>query len=176
MPLFIYLMPIVSSVIKTKTKQMKKLIFIAIILIASITGIQAQSESEKANMYFTTQVEGTMEEVLVKLKSELKTEKFGVVTELNMDKTLQEKLGVDMMPYKILGVCSPKHAYQAIQAEENIGVFLPCKMILKQVDEETIEIVAINPAVMMSLLDNPEVTKVGEEVANSMEKVLRNMN
>jgi len=155
---------------------MKKYIIILTTLFSIHFAAHAQSDADKNNMYFTTQVNGNLEEVYQKLQEVLKTEKFGVVTELDMDKTLNKKLGVEMMPYKIVGICSAKHAHQALQAEENIGVFLPCKMILKQIEDETVEVVAINPAVIMGMLQNPEITEIGEEVGASIERVIKNLN
>lgn len=153
---------------------MKKLIFITALTLIFIAA-QAQSVSNQNEMYFTTQVEGSISEVFEKVKVALKAEKFGVVTELDMDKTLHKKLGVEMMPYKIVGICSAKHANQVLQYEENIGVFLPCKMILKQIEDHTVEVVALNPEVVMGVLQNPEITEIGEEVGASIKRVIQEL-
>jgi len=154
---------------------MKKYILIIIVLFSVNFTTHAQTKPAENNMYFSTQVEGNIEDVFEKLQQDLKTEKFGVVTEIDMDKTLNEKLGVELMPYKIIGICSPKHAYKAIQAEENIGVFLPCKMILKQIDKDIVEVVAVNPAVMMGMLQNSDLTEVGNEVGETIQRVINNL-
>lgn len=149
---------------------MKNFIITTILFLGIVVGASAQSGNSE--MYFTTQVEGNIEEVFEQLQEVLKTEKFGVVTELDMDKTLNKKLGVEMMPYKIVGICSAKHAHQVLQFEENIGVFLPCKMILKQKEDNLVEVVALNPEVVMGVLQNPEITEVGKEVGASIERVI----
>ncbi len=89
-----------------------------------------------------------------------------------MDKTLREKIGADIKPYKILGVCSPEHAHAALQAEPNIGVFLPCKVVIKQLDENQVEVVAVNPMLMMQMLKNPELNEVAREVTTGLQKAI----
>ncbi|MCB2220444.1 MAG: DUF302 domain-containing protein [Bacteroidetes bacterium] len=126
-------------------------------------------------IYFSKQVNGTMEEVYQKVVDALKTEKFGVITEVDMAKTLKEKIDVDIMPYRILGVCNPGSAYEALKAEPNIGVFLPCKVILKQMDENTIEVVAANPEMMMKMLDNKNLDKTAREVSTKLAKVIHGL-
>ena len=145
-------------------------------MIAGMLASNAQNEvvtsQNEKDLFFTKQVKGSMEEVYQKVVEALKVEKFGVITEIDMAKTLNEKLGVEMKPYKILGVCNPGFAYEAITAEPNIGVFLPCKVILKQLDENTIEVVSINPESMMKLLENEKLNETAESVARKLEKVI----
>ena len=81
------------------------------------------------------------------MKASLKEQGFGIITEIDMHSTLEEKLGdVDMKPYRILGACNPKYAYQTLQKEENIGLFLPCKVLIKQTDENRCDVVMVNPS------------------------------
>ncbi len=147
-----------------------------LLMIAGLLTANAQNEvitgKNQKDLFFTKQVKGSMEEVYQKVVDALKIEKFGVITEIDMAKTLNEKLGVDMKPYKILGVCNPGFAYEAIQAEPNIGVFLPCKVILKQLDENTIEVVSINPESMMKMLENEKLNETAESVGKKLEKVI----
>ena len=130
------------------------------------------SAQDSQSMYFTGKVKGTIESVEASLRIELEKEKFGVITEIDMAKTLKEKINADIMPYKILGVCNPKFAYEAIQAEENIGVFLPCKVILKQIDEGTVEVVSVNPSSMMKMIGNADLDATADEVGKKLEKVI----
>ena len=90
------------------------------------------NSQETADYYFSKEVKGSFDEVIDKTKKSLKEQGFGIITEIEMDKTLKEKLDdVDMMRYTILGACNPKFAYQTLQLEENIGLFLPCKVLVK---------------------------------------------
>lgn len=145
-------------------------------LIAGFLATNAQSEvitvKNEKDLFFTKQVKGSMEEVYQQVVEALKVEKFGVITEIDMAKTLNEKLGVEMKPYKILGVCNPGFAYEAIQAEPNIGVFLPCKVVLRQLDENTIEVVSVNPEAMMKMLENERLDATAESVGKKLEKVI----
>jgi len=145
-------------------------------MVAGVMSVNAQSEiknnQQKSELFFSKQVQGSMEEVYQRVVEALKVEKFGVITEIDMAKTLNEKLGVEMKPYKILGVCNPGFAYEAIQAEPNIGVFLPCKVILKQLDENTIEVVSMNSETMMKMLENEKLDKTAKSVGQKLEKVV----
>ena len=82
-----------------------------------------------------------------------------------MDTKLKEKLSdVKMKPYKILGVCNPSYAYQTIQIDENIGLFLPCKVLIKEKGNGMIEIVMVNPSALMNMLENKELKNIAEKV------------
>lgn len=149
---------------------MKSIILGIVFLIAGTSGVSAQ---DSQSMFFSGKVEGTIETVEALLITELEKEKFGVITEIDMAKTLKEKIDADIMPYKILGVCNAKFAYQAIQAEENIGVFLPCKVILKQIDANTVEVVSINPSSMMRMIGNKDLDTTADEVGKKLETVIK---
>ena len=155
---------------------MRTIQFFIILLIAGAMSVNAQSESTVSqtgkDLFFSKQVEGTMDEVYQRVVEALKAENFGVITEIDMAKTLNEKLGVEMKPYRILGVCNPGFAFEAIQAEPNIGVFLPCKVILKQMDENTIEVVSINPETMMMMLGNEKLDSTAQAVGVKLERVI----
>ncbi|MEZ5196587.1 MAG: DUF302 domain-containing protein [Bacteroidales bacterium] len=131
---------------------MKKVhILLAGLLFSVFISNAQQGDSSKSNdsYYFSKTVKGTLESVTAQVKESLKEESFSVITEIDMDKTLKEKIDVDIQPYRILGVCNAKYAYQTLQIEENIGIFLPCKMVIKQLDENTVEVVSVNPSVLM---------------------------
>ncbi len=151
---------------------MKAVKILIVILMAGSLSLSAQKDK---SMYFTAKVPGTIESVEKELRAELEKEKFGVITEIDMAKTLKEKINADIMPYKILGVCNAKFAYKAMQAEENIGVFLPCKMILKQVDPGTVEVVSVNPASMMKMIGNDDLNTTADEVGIMLEMVVKRM-
>ena len=148
--------------------------FFILILVFSFMTAMAQKTSEV--YYFSTIVKAPFEETTTRVKAVLKEQGFGVMTELDMDKKIQGSIeGVDMKPYRLLGVCNPKLALKALEAEPNIGLFLPCKMIIREVDAQTTEVVSIDPSVMMKMLGNPALIPVGEEVSARLQKVMEGL-
>ena len=147
-------------------------IFLAIAtLLLTFNVVNAQ---ESPDYYFSKTVDGTFEEVTNKTKAALKDQGFGVITEIDMDVKLKEKLDdVDLRPYKILGVCSPAYAWKTIQEEENIGLFLPCKVLIKDVGDGKVEVVMVDPEAIMGFLQKEELNKVATEVSNSFKLALK---
>ena len=144
-----------------------------LILLISIQSLSAQ---ENENFYFSKTVEGTFEEVTNKTKALLKEQGFGVITEIDMDVTLKEKLqDIELKPYKILGICNPSIAYKTLQVEENIGVFLPCKAIIKDIGNGKIEVVIVNPAALMGMLNKAELLTIANEVSEKFQKALNGL-
>lgn len=143
---------------------------ILLISILSMNNINAQMEKDKP--FFSKKVRGTFEEVYSKVNQSIESNGFGVVTELNMDKKLKEKLDVSIGNYHILGICNPKLAYDAIQIEENIGVFLPCKLVIRKVKDGEFEVATFNPSIMMGVLENPELDKVALHVSQKLQDIL----
>ena len=140
-------------------KTLKITLILAIIL--SFQELAAQD-----SYYFSKTLKGTFEEITNELKTELKEQGFGVITEIDMDSKIQEKLPeVVMNPYKILGICNPAFAYETLQIENNIGVFLPCKAIIKDNKDGTIEVVIVNPSALMGMLNNPDLTSIADKVS-----------
>lgn len=101
----------------------------------------------------------------------LKQEGFGVLTEIDVQATLKKKLDVDVQPHVILGACNPGFAYQAIQAEDAIGVLLPCNVVLKQVADKTTRVFLTRVSGMFSLVDNPHMGSVADEVGARLERI-----
>jgi uncharacterized protein (DUF302 family) len=99
----------------------------------------------------------------------LKKEGFGVLTEIDVQEKMKEKLGLDMRKYIILGACHPPNAYQAILAEENIGLMLPCNVIVYEKGGKTV-LSVIRPTVAMQMVDNAGIQKVSEEVEEMLQK------
>ena len=102
-----------------------------------------------------------------RVKDALKKEGFGVLTEIDLQKIMNEKLGVDMGKYIILGTCNPPSAYQAILTEGNIGLMLPCNVIVYEKNGRTV-LSFIRPAVAMQMIDNAELRKVAEAVEGKL--------
>ena len=152
---------------------MKSLQIMIVVLTMTFGTLFAQAQE---NLFFSKTLQGSFEEVTQTVKSALKEQGFGVVTEIDMDVTLKEKLPeADLMPYKILGVCNPSYAYKTIQLEENIGLFLPCKAIVKDIGNGEIEVAIVNPVALMDMLDNPELVSVAKGVSEKFKTALSNM-
>ncbi len=120
---------------------------------------------------FNISVSGAMDDVINKVKEALKTEGFGVLTEIDVAATLKEKIDVDRNPYVILGACNPALANQAINAEPDIGLLLPCNVVVRKEDDGSITIAFMDPAAVLGIVDREEVTKLGLEVRGKLEKV-----
>ena len=110
----------------------------------------------------STLVEGNFEDVKEKVIAALKTQGFGILTEINIQKVLKEKINADYEPYLILGACNPKFANQALSADRSIGLLLPCNVVLRQ-DGERVEVSIQDPEAMFSMVDigaNSELKKL----------------
>ncbi len=125
--------------------------------------------------YFGKTVELSFDDAIVRVTEELKKEGFGVLTEIDMQATLKKKLDVDFRPYKILGACNPPFAYKALQAEQNIGLLLPCNVIVQDAGNGKTEIAAIDPLVSMSRVENPALEPVAMEIKAKLQRVIENL-
>lgn len=117
----------------------------------------------------------SFEQAIEKVTEELKKEGFGILTEIDVQATLKKKLDVDFRKYKILGACNPPFAYKALQAEENIGVLLPCNFIVHEKANGKVEVSAVNPLESMKAVQNEALASVAGEVAGKIVKVLENL-
>lgn len=122
--------------------------------------------------HFTNVKSGDFDEVVEEVTEALKTEGFGVLTEIDVKQTLKKKLDIDFPRYKILGACNPNFAHQALQIENKIGTMLPCNVIVQENGDGSIEISAVNPVESMSSVENPELTKIAGEVKNRLKKII----
>lgn len=117
-------------------------------------------------------VSGDFDDVVARATSALKDEGFGVLTEIDVQKTLKSKIDVDFRPYLILGACNPGLAHRALAAEDKVGVLLPCNVVVQDKGSAGIEVSAMDPAAAMSMIDNPEVRAVATEVRDRLARVL----
>jgi len=122
--------------------------------------------------YFNKTIKMSFENAITRVTEELKKEGFGVLTEIDVKETLKKKLNVDFRPYKILGTCNPPFAYQALQAEDKIGLMLPCNVIVQEISPGLVEIAAIDPASAMQGIGNPALIKIAEQVREKLRKVV----
>ena len=125
--------------------------------------------------YYTTKYSGNFEDAVTKVKALLKNEGFGVLTEIDIKKTLKEKLNVDFKKYMILGACNPPFAHKALLAEDKIGTMLPCNIIVQEQSPNTIEVSSINPMTSMQSLKNDALMDIAKEVSNRLETVINNL-
>lgn len=124
---------------------------------------------------FTKELDIPYEKVIERAREALKKEGFGVLTEIDVKEKMKEKLGVDMRRYIILGACNPPNAYKAILAEENIGLMLPCNVIVYEKDSKTV-LSVIRPSVAMRIIENMELHKLAETVEGLLKKVFDAVN
>lgn len=120
---------------------------------------------------FSKTTDYNFEQAIDKVTEELKKEGFGVLTSIDVKETLKKKINVDFKKYTILGACNPALAHQALLAEEELGLLLPCNVIVYEKNNKTV-VSIFDPNVMAHLIDNPEMKFVAEEVKNKLQKVL----
>jgi len=125
--------------------------------------------------YFNKTVNGTFENVIENVTDLLSKEGFGILTEIDIQQTLKNKLNVDFKKYKILGACNPPFAYKALVAEDKIGTMLPCNVIVQELGVNIIEVAAVNPLASMQAVKNTELIEVAEKVSGKLEKVINNL-
>ena len=121
--------------------------------------------------YFSKKSALGFEEAIEKVTEALKSEGFGVLTEIDVKETLKKKLDVDFRPYRILGACNPPFAYKALQAEDKVGIMLPCNVIVQE-KENGVEIAAVDPVASMQAIDNPKLGEIAGEIRQRLHRVI----
>jgi uncharacterized protein (DUF302 family) len=121
------------------------------------------------NYGFTKEVDIPYETVIELAREALKKEGFGVLTEIDVKEKMKEKLGLDMRKYIILGACNPQNAHKAILAEENIGLMLPCNVIVYEKGSKTV-LSVIRPTIAMQMIDNLQLQKLADAVEGQLKK------
>ncbi len=115
------------------------------------------------------------EETIKKVTQELQKEGFGVLTEIDVKETLKKKLDIDHNKFMILGACNPPLAHQALTAEPEIGVLLPCNVIIYETDEGKTVVSAIDAKTMFSIVDRKDILPIAEEVSRRLNNVMNNI-
>lgn len=127
-----------------------------------------------SNYGYSKKMTATFEKVIEKTKEELKKEGFGVLTEIDIKTTLKKKIDVNMDNYTILGACHPPSAYQSIQSEIEIGLMLPCNVIVYQKNGEVF-VSAIKPSVAMGMIENENLGAVASDIELRLKTVIDNL-
>lgn len=124
--------------------------------------------------YFNIVVEGlTFDEAVTFLTEELRKEGFGVVSEIDMKKTLKTKLNLNFRKYKILGAFSPSYAYRALHSEDNVGLLLPCNFVIQEHEDGIIEIAAADPISSMNPVDNEDLAMIANQIQRKIRQVIK---
>jgi len=120
---------------------------------------------------FSVSLKGDMQSIRERLTAELQKEGFGVLTEIDVAATLKKKIDVERRPYLILGACNPQLANQAINADPDIGLLLPCNVVLREEEDASITVGFMDPAAVLGLVDKPGVEALAGEVRSRLQRV-----
>lgn len=120
---------------------------------------------------FNVIVQGDFATVVTRVTEELKKEGFGVLTDIDVQATLKAKLGTDMRPYRILGACNPPLAHKAIEMEPDIGLLLPCNVVVREQDDGRINVGFMDPQSVLGLVQRKDMESLGADVRGRLERV-----
>ncbi|HLO92114.1 MAG TPA: DUF302 domain-containing protein [Lentimicrobium sp.] len=125
-----------------------------------------------SNYYFETKVNYSVEESVEKITEFLKPYGFGILTHIDVQKTLKEKIGAQVLPYRILGACNPNFAKHAISTEANIGLMLPCNIVVQEKADGTTMVATINPQETIKSIGNQELNPIADNVSEVMKSLI----
>lgn len=123
------------------------------------------------NYGFHTTIAGPFDAALQRVLDALKVEGFGVLSDIDVQRAMKEKLGQDIAPHRILGACNPPLAFQALKAEADIGLLLPCNVTVRQGDGNQVLVGFLNPDLMVQLTANPALKGVAEDASARLRRV-----
>jgi uncharacterized protein (DUF302 family) len=122
--------------------------------------------------FFSKTLDMSFDNAYKNIGEKLKEYGFGIVSEIDMHKKFKEKLDVDFHRYKILGACSPKHALTAVNAEEHIGLMLPCNVVIQERSNHEVEVSAIDPVASMQAVNNPQLAETAGIIREQLRKFI----
>jgi len=125
---------------------------------------------------FSTQFNGSYDDAVTRVTEELAKEGFGVLTEINVKAVMKKKLDLDKRPYIILGACNPVLANQALIAEPNIGLLLPCNVVVREEEDGSVTVAFMDPAAVLTLVEQEGIHELAGEVKAKLEKVRDSLN
>ena len=117
-------------------------------------------------------IEADFDAVIARVTAALSAEGFGVLSDIDIQKTLKAKLGKEFRPYRILGACNPQLAFHALSAEDNVGVMLPCNVVVQRHEDGRVEVAAIDPATAMQAVGNAALADVAATVRDKLQRVV----
>jgi len=122
--------------------------------------------------YFSKSLELAFEPAVARVRAALGEEGFGVISEIDVAKTLKTKIDVDFRPYLILGACNPTLAYEALKLEDKVGIMLPCNVVVQDQGNGRTEVAAVDPVASMAAIDNPALKAKAQMVGDRLKAVL----
>ncbi|MFO7873738.1 MAG: DUF302 domain-containing protein [Bacteroidales bacterium] len=125
--------------------------------------------------YVSKTISAEFDKAIALVTEALKNEGFGVLSEIDIQHKLKEKLDVDFRKYKILGACNPPKAYEALQVENKIGTMLPCNVIVQEIGENQVEVAAVDPVASMVAVENKELTDIAGHIKTKLERVVSSL-
>lgn len=125
--------------------------------------------------YFSKTVDLDFDEAVVKVTEDLKKEGFGVLTQIDVKKTLKDKLDVDFRRYRILGACNPNFAHKALLKEDKIGLMMPCNVVVQETPAGEIEVAAVDPVASMQAVESADLAALAGEVRDKLALVIENL-